>query len=426
MWTAPPRHVTALEYEALPVRDSADEHSITVAEADELSLIAERRHGFCERSYRTVRLAQYCGVVNLGTRTLEVLPKVGDNTASHARGILLRLLRLGGLNRGFRSTPAGQRLEAAPLLEIFIALYLESVTEILRAGLLRQYMHRAEDLRVIRGRIDLPRQFGVLFSRPDSVACLYDDHTTDNRWNRILKAALRRCRPWIIGADTQRRWVELMAAFYEVADVPVVPSDMKGLVFDRHAVRYRDAVTWARWILALLTPAMRAGADHAPALLFDMNLVFEQAVAQSLRGKLFHSHPRYDVSAQDRHLHLARRTYAAGRRAYRLIPDLVVREGPAVRLVADAKWKRVDVDRGGQPVPSRSDMYQMHAYASVYETERLALIYPAHDGVTAESSFRLPEVNGRRPVVSVVCVDVTQDHLPFTAGAKLLQPSDSP
>lgn len=62
------------EHQSIPVDDGLSGEGITSLEADRLAKLGEERPGFFERGYRQVRLAQYCGIVNLGERILEVLP----------------------------------------------------------------------------------------------------------------------------------------------------------------------------------------------------------------------------------------------------------------------------------------------------------------------------------------------------------------
>src|SRR5690606_14972205 len=133
------------------------------------------------------------------------------------------------------------------------------------------------------GRIVFQRQLGAHFNRPDVVANRFDELTSDNIWNQTIKAALRVAQGWVISGVLQRRWIELYAAFEDVSDVRLQAGDLDRLVYDRHATRYKDAMTWARWILALLSPAHRAGKSTAPAFLFDMNALFERVAYQALR-----------------------------------------------------------------------------------------------------------------------------------------------
>jgi 5-methylcytosine-specific restriction enzyme subunit McrC len=416
-------HLSALEHESIPITPVGSDRSLSFAEADVLMQLAESRRGFCERRYRSVQLAQHCGVVNLGTRALEILPKIGPgDNAAHGRGVLLRLLRVSSTHEAFEVLPASQRLERAPLLEIFISLFMDAVTTLLRSGLLRQYAEKGEDLRVVRSRIHLSRQFGVHFNRPDLVASRFDEHTIDNHWNRPVKAALRVIRPWIVSGELHRRWIGLMAAFEEVTDVSPAPGELDRLVFDRQAVRYRPAIDWVRWILSLLSPALRAGENRSPAFLFDMNLVFERAVGNVLRRHLAAAGPGVKIEEQARGLHLARLNGPAGARAFGLRPDIVVHQGKQILLIADAKWKMLKLTHCGHMKPDRADMYQMHAYASAFGVDRLCLIYPAPDGTRAASptSFVLPDIGGVQPIVTVVCIDVGRNDLPITHGAEPL------
>lgn len=420
MIAAPARFLTALEHQPIAITAEGGAGSLTPAEAESLAQIAELRRGFCELGHRKLKLAQYCGVVSLGGRVLEVLPKTqgGNDTAEQCRGVLLRLLKLTDRFPQFQHLPVGQHLRRAPLLEAFIAAFFESVSSVLRGGLLRQYQEHEEDLQLVRGRIVVGRQMGVHANRPDLVACSFDELTADNVWNRLLKKAIRVTRPWIHSVQLNRRWVELLGVLDEVNDGQLTPLEVARLQFDRRAERYRTAIDWARWILALLAPALRAGRNHAPALLFDMNKLFESAVASTLRRQA-NQQPGLQVVTQDASRSLAI-VVAAGREepGITLKPDLIIKRGSDVLAVADTKWKLLEADRKGRQMPSESDMYQMNAYATAFRCKELALIYPQHEGTSdaVETEFRLPPVDGNSAVVRVLSVDVNDDRLPLRSG----------
>lgn len=376
-----------------------------------MTLLAKERRGFCKRGFRSVSLAQYCGVVNLGERVLEIVPKIEDRISLESgRGTLLRLLRTADQFPAFRHLSAGQQLRNAQLLEVFIAALFDTITQIVRGGLLRQYREHEQDLGVVRGRIVVGRQFSVLSNRSDVIACRFDDLTANNRWNQLLKAGLRIVRPWIRSLDLSRRWVELMMVFEEADDTHIRPRDLDRLVFDRQGSRYRATMSWVRWILELLSPELRAGVNTAPALLFDMNLLFQSAVANVLRR-----HPNrmlgVEIHTQEGGKYLATIAQAKDHKAVGLRPDLLIKNRNGVVAIADAKWKRVKLNFSGYLVPASSDIYQMHAYASAYQCEQLALVYPWHSGLqeSRETTFELPPSGSLRPVVTMVCVDVTSD-----------------
>lgn len=408
------RVLTVLEHQSVPVSADGAGFSLTPVEVERLARIGELRPGFCDIGHRKVTLAQYCGLVSLGERVLEVLPKTQDReeSAEACRGVLLRLLRLTDRFPQFQHLPVGQQLRRVPLLEAFIAAFFDAVAVVIRGGLLKQYQEREDDLGVVRGRIVLARQAGVHANRPDMVACAFDELTVDNGWNRGLKKAVRSTRPWIRGADLHRRWVELMGVLEEVDDTGFTAAALSRLVFDRKAERYRAAMAWARWILSLLAPMLRAGQAEAPALLFDMNKLFESAVTSVLRRQLLGT--GCSLSAQDSTLSFAS-VEGAGRidAGYHLRPDLVIRRGHDVVAIADVKWKLPDTDRFGRVLPALGDLYQLHAYASVYGCGRLWIVYPRRNGVGGEAGtmVHLPSSRTGGATVKMAMLDLEQEGL---------------
>jgi 5-methylcytosine-specific restriction enzyme subunit McrC len=288
----------------------------------------------------------------------------------------------------------------------------------MRGGLMKQYQEQDDDLTVLRGRIVVKRQLGIHANRPDVVACAFDELTVDNVWNRVLKKAIRCTRPWIRSVELNRQWVELMGVLYDVDDMRLSGPDVARLTFNRQAERYRAAIEWARWILALLAPALRAGRNEAPALLFDMNKLFESAVAKVVRKRI-HGFSGVTVEAQDTSRSLV--TMVGQDRVeagFLLRPDLVFRRHGSVVGIADTKWKLVGQDSRGRLMPTEADMYQMHAYAAAFQCSDVALIYPWHPDTasTTETELHLPANNGRAAVVRVICIDVHDEALPLRLG----------
>jgi 5-methylcytosine-specific restriction enzyme subunit McrC len=235
--------LSAFEHQPIPVTPMGGPAAFSEAEAEHLAWITESRPGFCARGYRSIKLSQHCGLVNLGGRVLEVLPKVGEATDAQAgRGVLLRLLRYAADLPVYRDADAGQSSRPAPLLDVFISAFFDEVFALLKGGLLSRYIEHEDDLLAVRGGIRLQRQFTTLANRTDLVACRFDELTPDHRWNRLLKAGLKVVRPWMRSLDLHCRWVELSTAFEDVSDVAHPCALLADLRYDRQATRYRPAI----------------------------------------------------------------------------------------------------------------------------------------------------------------------------------------
>lgn len=406
--------LTAVEYQVLPV--GAEGGALSSADAERLAVLAEERPGFCVLGHRSVRLAQFVGLVNLGEgRVLEVLPKIGETAdPARARGTLLRLLRLAFDLPVFSDGSVEHGLQQQrDLLDVFVLAYLRSLSSLVRAGLVRRYRAEEDDLGVVRGRLVLHRQVGVHAMRIDRIACRFDDLTTDNAWNQVLKAALMAVRPWAHGLESGRLWLEMASALDEVSLRRDGLALGATLLADRQVNHYTSALRWATWILRLLSPDVRAGSSQAPELLFDMNKLFEAAVTTKLQRRA--STVGLQLLAQHSGRYLAHLEGDCSKRFFRLRPDLVLLAGQTLLAVADTKWSRLEMDRQGRLVPGDSHAYQLHAYVAAYPCEEAVLIYPWHGGLGGAhpTSYRLPDAGPRKPVLHVICVDVEDDDLPI-------------
>lgn len=407
------RTVTAVEHQALPVGSGGA--ALSPAEAERLAALSLQRPGFCVLGHRSLRLSQFVGLVNLGNgRVLEILPKVGEQVdPARARGTLLRLLRWAYDLPSFAGGGVDHGLQQQELLDVFVLAYLRALVPLVRAGLVRRYRSREEDLGVVRGRLLLKRQVAVHAMRVDRIACRFDDLTIDNPWNQVLKAALVAARPWARGLESGRLWFEMAAALDEVHLRSDGLSLHRSLRSDRQVNHYRPALRWAGWILQLLSPDLRSGSSSAPELLFDMNRVFELAVAARLQRRADALGLR--LHSQHRGRHLAYDTADPHRNFFGLRPDLVLSRGDEILAVADTKWSRLAADKRGYLIPTDAHAYQLHAYASAYLCDEALLIYPWHQalGDARMSGYGLPDAGDRQPVLHVVCADVENEDLPL-------------
>jgi 5-methylcytosine-specific restriction enzyme subunit McrC len=386
------RTVTVLEHEVIPIlsvneiaagTDSSNAF-LAAEEAEELFLLNERRKGFCQWTRGGIKLSQYCGIVRLKTCVLEVLPKVGfcerryESEVGRSRSALLAMLRTAdGLAIANMGT-APQRTVDAPLLDVFITAFLECVLLQARRGLLGKYVSRTGELSVIKGRFNSTKYFFNSYSHPHRLPCEYEDFTLDNRYNRAIRAALGVSRDWIQRAGTRRLWDEVNTRFSGVTSQKMTAADVAQLPRDRTTRRYGPTLTWCEWLLSLSSPALKSGAGEAPAILFDMNRLFESHIG----------HLEDSATADERIIHRQGLKQPLAKigdgDAFELKPDVTIwhiaRNGRAgaIDRVVDAKWKRINLQHTNWGI-DESDVYQMLAYAVSYNCEQLELVYPSPD-----------------------------------------------
>lgn len=373
------------EHERLPVVNSREPglRALLQREVDALMQLGMRKdvRPF-EVGFRSVKFAQYCGVIQAGGVSVEILPKIAG-ADEFDRGVLLRMLALAGDFPVSRLNGQKLLVQSHSLLPALIRWFCDELFEQCHCALLRVYVREKADLPYIRGRwrpdLDMRRFPG----RRDRLNCEFDELTTDNEYNRILKAALRKVRGLCSGQEAVRRDVEtLLAWFTDVDDVVATARDVQRLPQNRLVARYSKALMMAEWFLDDKAPDLRTGKGEALSLLFDMNVLFQAVLGRLLRRvlpldyRLREEGPRYFL-ARD----------VDGHQRFQMKPDLCILLNDVVVAIIDAKWKRLNPSAvDGKWGVSQSDMYQLFAYANAYRCQRVALWYPSHEDLPQMSA----------------------------------------
>ena len=274
-----------------------------------------------------------------------------------------------------------------------IAWLLEAeVSRALRAGVVRAYQSRSEDLATVRGRINIDLQIKRRPGQDFPLACRFQEYTEDIELNRVVKAAVRRLLriPALDRLLSMRLWHHLHA-FTEVADVDYRPATVPELVFTRLNAAWERAGHLATLVLQADSLRDEVGSTEAVSFTVDMNKVFERFVECIVREEARHH-----------------RLELLPRRALRLTeritmrPDLILRRDRDDLAVGDAKYKRLD-----RRDPPHADLYQLLAYCVGLRLDRGLLIY----GEAAEP--RIERVLGTDIELEVVGIDLTDspDHV---------------
>ncbi|MCC1498117.1 McrC family protein [Alcanivorax sp. 1008] len=391
--------LTVIEHQWRPIGGSRP-GSLSEPQAEALEqLQPSLPAGAIEWRRREVKFAQYCGVVQLGALTLEVLPKLSRDHEDvvRSRNMLVRMLQAAGLFRAHAVGSASLGLQNAHLLDWFIDHFRGQVQAQLRQGMIRRYVEHHESLAYVRGRIDMPRQLRDNLLRPHVIACRYEELEHDNQYNQSLVAVLRMLRAHTHHPRLRHDLEEVISHFGMVSEVQPTAEQIERLPFRRMEERWQPIFSQAALFLRCLYPDVLSGDLPALALLFDMNVLFEKYVAAQLRRSM----KGYQITTQRPIRHLA--VDSRDRPVFALKPDIVVLNAGNPVFVADTKWKLLDMERRQSGV-SRADMHQMAAYAARYNCDEVALIYPivsGAGGLQTLNQFRLQPTGVRITVIGV-------------------------
>lgn len=371
----------------------------TVREAEAL-MAAARAHplggdegaGILSDHRHHLRARQMVGVLAAPGCSLEILPKIDpaapDEDAPTVRARLVSLIDLAlGLDIG-DGQAAAMAHGAGSLLEVFIRLFAERLLAQTRRGLPRQYLPCEDDLPALRGRLDVTRQFTVNAVRPDRLSCRFDVLSHDIALMRVMAATVVSLGKRTRLPATRRSLDELRFVLADVTLLPPSALPWDAVRIDRTNRSWGSLFRLARLLMGREWQATgHDSSGHAgTSLLFPMERLFEDAVATLLRRALAGS--GIEVVAQGGLKHCLgewREDGISGPSAYQTQPDLILMRGGERIAIIDTKWKRYSRDPLARSSERRhgmkqADVYQMMAYARLYRTERLMLLYPAPPG----------------------------------------------
>lgn len=328
--------------------------------------------------HQGVKFNQFVGVLQVKGLTIEVLPKIDRQEGDQPtyRRVLLQMLRESGLLDVRLSDQSRLRLRDQSILEIYIALFVRECEYLLRHGLLKQYRKRSGNRHALKGALQFHPHIRDNLIHKERFYTRHTVYDTVNHYNQVLYKTLRRLDQMPTSADLSNRIVALLLNFPEMPDIPVDEAFFQKLRFNRKTEPYRQALSLARLILLNQHPDVRSSSQAVFALMFDMNVLWEQWVLSRLKKQLPDT---YKVKGQAKTLFWQSPSV---RKA--LQPDIVAKpkqDGDGFATVIDTKWKTPDHQKG----PSDEDLRQIYAYLHYFEAREGILLYPGQANQVEET-----------------------------------------
>ncbi|MDR3345567.1 MAG: McrC family protein [Campylobacteraceae bacterium] len=323
----------------------------------------------------------YVGIIQTkdGT-TIEILPKIADisddENCNETKKILIKMLKT-LKNSPFKNLDtANLKTNKMPLLEIFITMFLEELSKLIRQGLRSDYIGREENLKYLKGKLDINEHIKRNYVHKERFFVKYQEFLSDRVENRLIKTTLEFLYKMSHSTANQQHIREFLFVFDDISLCGDVKTAFTNIKINRQLAHYEQTLLWCKTFLLHDSFTPYSGDDVAFALLFDMNKLFESYVGHYLRQKPL------SVKLQDKTHFLA---YQNSSGKFRLQPDIVITRENKPTIIADTKWKIL----GENDYVNQADMYQLYAYGTKYENcKRLYLIYPKSDVKSVTYSYR--------------------------------------
>lgn len=278
--------------------------------------------------------------------------------------------------------------EGEPFWKLLARWFVDELELVLRRDLVRDYQHRSDDLRLIKGRLDAVSTARSYYTGVIDFRCEYDDFNQDTPLNRTLKAAARKVAS-IPGLDSavQRHAV---AGIHRMEDVGQFQKHDASAQTARNTSHYQTALQLARHLLNAAGRIPTSGDAYARTFLIRTPELIERAIRTVLNQ---HLSPIWRVRRDTKTLHPSH---------LEINPDLLFNDGLAV---GDVKYRLTPKDW------DRSVLYQTVAFASAYQTQSGVVIGFSNNTVA-------------EPLPPVPVGDIQVSYIPWLAAGEI-DPEDA-
>jgi 5-methylcytosine-specific restriction enzyme subunit McrC len=314
-----------------------------------------------------IRFTNYVGVIQVKNLTIEILPKADvapDSESSKEKwhNALISMLQECKLIKLNAISYARLKLKSASILDLYYDLFLTEVETLQKHGLRKDYRSQRENLNKVKGKILFTEHVRRNAFHKERFYVEHKIFDSNNRLNQILLKALQILKTIAHSPSHNTRIIKLLNNLEGITEEIITPQWFENIHYDRNTQRYREAINLAKLIILRFNPDLKGGNENVLAIMFDMNLLFENYVYRKL--KAVQSDPDIPIfSIRDQ----TRMPFWESRG---LRADILV-ETEEKSLVIDTKWKVLKNN-----TPNDADLKQMFVYNLHYNTNLSILLYP--------------------------------------------------
>ncbi len=343
-------------------------------------------------NFGSIRTNEYVGTIVFNGAQVNIFPKVfesrgGSNSLDHLMSNLVQWLEYcSKLDFPFVSIKSDLN-GIDNFKELFITLFAKKLAQVLEHGSYYKYEDRIEDLRVIKGRLNINDYISrkIPSGKYDVFRCEYSTFEYDNLFNRIIKYVCRKLfnqtRP--VNQKILRNVIFRMS---DVSDTICIARDCDRVTLNRMQSEYCSILSLCKIFLLNDLPGYTMDTKESFCFLFPMPLIFEGFIGGFLRS-ILDGKGRVELQKSDQplinNIRYAGKSYGP---AFMMRHDIICTIEDKVFLM-DTKYKKIQRFENAKEDEtlwkmqlikgvSQQDLYQVSMYAAKRNLKKAYIIYP--------------------------------------------------
>lgn len=360
---SPPLRV--FEHERLTLIPDDKGRCITRKQLDGLILFNTKNNNkYFTVIHNGIKFSQYVGVIQVGSLTIEILPKSDKHSHSSDkeyllwRNVLLDMLCVSNRISVDAIQEANLRKRHNSILDLYFGIFLTQLEVIVKRGLFKKYKSNSGNLSALKGKLDFSKNIQHNIVRKDRFYTDHQVYSYDHTVNQILSLALDAIASLSTNNILVDRVGHLKAIFPDQSAISIHQSTFTRIRMSRKLVPYKEVLKLAEIILLNYSPEIESGGTKLLALLFDMNNLWETYIYLMLSR------------VQDNNFKVADQQSQRFWNDRTVRPDIVI-EYIDQTFVIDTKWKVIESDEA-----SDSDLKQLYVYNMYWDAPVSMLLYP--------------------------------------------------
>lgn len=356
--------IQVFQHEFLRVGDKFEEkHFIALSKLNAL-------HNDCyfDLRHNGIKFKQYVGVIQVDGLTIEILPKIdySSDDKSLWHNVLIDMLRVTKKLKIQKIDEADVKKQNIHLLDIYFEWFLTEVQLLIHQGLIKQYYTETSNVKALKGKLQFSGHVRKNLVHKERFYTTHQIYDKDHLVHQILGQALSIIEQVSKGNYLYNRCKSIQLDFPEVKTIQATAATFTKIPKSRKTSPYKNVLAIARLIILNYAPSVSSGSERMLALLFDMNLLWEEYILVCLK-RVQHNFNDITISSQES------KAFWGG---VKVRPDIVITKtnnDPENAFVIDTKWKNIHNSN-----PSTHDLRQMYVYNDYWDSSNALLLYPAH------------------------------------------------
>lgn len=311
-----------------------------------------------------VKFSEYVGIIQIGSLTIEVLPKADNHGVIFWRSVLINMLNSVSNFEIHAPSTTDAKLSSNSILDLYIDVFLFEAERLVHLGLIKNYKRVSANQNALRGKLIFNKHININLTRQERFFVNYTVYDKDNLLNKIIYKTLALIKLLNNNPIRYSRVNSLMANFPQLSLIEVNETTFNSIHFNRKTDSYRNIIGVSRLLLLQFHPDLSSGKNNVLALMFNMNLLWEKFVLKSLKKFCKNA---LKIESQTSSLFWKEEDGYSKK----IRPDIIITTNSGRKLVIDSKWKNIN-----NSSPSDNDLRQMYVYSSFNNNANSILMYP--------------------------------------------------